>query len=334
MSFLTLCVLVYVVLARELYDKNKIDGIFSFGGLQNTTIAKNAMLDLPIGFPKMIVSTVATGQRTFDQIVDVKDITVMPAISDFSGINSVSTTILQNGVAAICGMASNGIRVIPTSRNAIIGTTVMGATNDGVANAVKLLMEKGMEVVSFHSTGAGGRAMEDLIGQNIITAVMDLTLHEVVYEYFGYGFGFGANNRLVEGVRKEIPMVVCPAGIDFMCQWKNSLFEDIDTRKYNWHNSDLAHVKLKTNEVIDISNIIIDRLNRSVKDNIVVIMPMKGFRSFTRKGEVLHDEEVDLAIIDTFRKGLKKEIPIKSINANFMDEEFSVFAANEMMRIM
>jgi len=321
-------------IVSDLYAEGEIDGIFSCGGLQNTTIGSSAMRGLPIGFPKMMVSTVATGQRTFDKVVGIKDITVMPSISDFAGINVVSRTVIDNAVAALAGMVKHAGGRIPKSKGTVIGTTLMGATNDGVVNAVKLLEEAGHEVVSFHSTGAGGKVMEELIEEGIITAAMDLTLHEVVYEYFGYGFGYGADGRLLSGVKNGIPMVVCPAGIDFMCQWKNAMFDDIDRRKYNWHNSTLAHVKLNVKEVTDISRIIIDRLNEAAPGKVVVIMPTDGFRSFTQKGQALYDKDVDNAIIDTFENHLKKDIPIKYIDANFMEMEFSRFAAQQMLNLL
>ena len=320
--------------ANRLYAEKKIDGILSCGGLQNTTIGAAAMKDLPIGFPKFILSTVATGQRTFDQIVGAKDITVMPSISDFAGINVVSKTVINNAVAALTGMVNNEGGLIETDDKPVIGTTLMGATNDGVVNAVKILEEAGKEVVSFHSTGAGGMSMDELITSGVINSAMDLTLHEIVYEYFGGGFGYSDNKRLLAGIEKGIPMLICPAGIDFICQWKNDMFSDIDKRKYNWHNSTLAHVKLNVREAVDISNIIIERLNMSEKGKVRVIIPTDGFRSFSRKGEALYDREVDDSIISTFKEKLRKDIPLKFVDANFMEMKFSMFAAEEMLDLI
>ena len=309
------------ILTLKLYNNRNLDGIIALGGLQNTTMGTAAMVELPIGIPKLIVSTVATGKRTFDRIVGSKDITVMPSPSDFTGVNSISRVVLDNAAATVIGMVKNAGNVIPKSKDLRIGTTLMGATNDGIANAVELLQQKGYEVVSFHSTGTGGQVMEDLIHAEIINAVMDLTLHEVVYEYFGYGFGFGANSRLSAGAEKGIPMLVCPGGIDFMCQWSNELFEDIEKRKFNWHNSSLAHVKLNRKEVTEITRIIVQRLNEA-KGKVVVVIPLKGLRSFSQPGEALYDPEVDQTIYKVFRDELRSDIPIKEIDANLMDPEF------------
>ncbi len=321
------------VLTFKLYNHGKLDGIIALGGLQNTKMGSSAMLDLPIGIPKLIVSTIATGQRTFDRIVGSKDITVMPSPSDFTGVNSISKTVLNNAIAAIIGMVEYAGQEIPQSKKLRIGTTLMGATNDGIANAVEMMQQKGYEVISFHSTGTGGKVMEELIEADIINAVMDLTLHEVVYEYFGYGFGYGADARLVQGVKKGIPMLICPAGLDFMCQWSNALFDDIDKRKYNWHSPNLAHVKLKKNEAADITRIVVKRLNEAT-GKIVVVIPTKGLRSFSQPGEALYDPEVDQAITDVFVNELRDDIPIKYIHANLMDMAFSEFVVKEMITLL
>ena len=320
-------------LTKRLYQENKMHGIIALGGLQNATMGSSAMVDLPIGVPKLIISTVATGQRTFDEFVKAKDITVMPSPSDFTGVNSVSQTVLDNAVAAIVGMVRDAGGLIPATDKIRIGATLMGATNDGIANAVEMMQAKGYEVISFHSTGTGGRVMEELIGQGVINAVMDLTLHEVVYEYFGYGFGYGADNRLEQGAKMGIPMLVCPAGVDFMCQWPNALFDDIDSRKYNWHNPNLAHVKLNVKEVTDISRMIVKRLNQA-KGKVEVVIPTQGLRSFSQAGEALYDPEVDGAITEVFLNELRSDIPVKLIDVNLMDIAFSKFVVDEMIALL
>lgn len=321
-------------LVPRMYQEGLLDGIISIGGLQNTMVGSGAMRALPIGVPKVMVSTVATGQRTFDLIVGTKDITVIPSICDMSGMNIVSETVLRNAAGAIMGMLQHAGKELPKARTEIVGTTLMGATNDGVVHAVRYLEDKGYHVISFHSTGVGGKVMEELIANGTITATMDLTLHEIVYEYFGSGFGFGTENRLKQGVDKGIPMVVCPGGIDFICQWKNELFPDIARRKMIWHNASLAHVKLSVKEVSDISRMIVSRLNEATTGKVVVLMPRQGFRTFTKVGEPLHDPVVDQAIINVFEQELSRSIPIKYVDANLMDDEFSRRAADEMSALL
>lgn len=321
-------------LVVKLYGRGEIQGIFSCGGLQNTTIAAQAMRALPIGVPKFILSTVASGQRTFDSIVGAKDIVTMPSISDFAGLNVVSRTVLDNAVAAVAGMIEHAGREIPRPASTLIGATLMGATNDGVVKAIRYLQDAGYDVVSFHSTGAGGRSFEQLIGSSVISAAMDLTLHEIVYEHFGRGFGFGPKNRLMAAIERKIPLLVCPAGIDFICQWRNELFEDASTRLIHWHNKDLAHVRLNEQEITDISRIVVGRLNEADAANVKVLIPTQGFRSFTRKGEALHDPRLDKLIIDIMTTKLRADIPVRLLDCNFMDREFYVTAAQEMISLI
>lgn len=315
-------------LVDNLFRNGRIQGAMSIGGLQNSNIGCHAMQVLPFGIPKIMVSTVACGQRVFEPMVGIKDMTIIHAVSDFTGVNVVSRAILSNAISAMIGMLKYSGKTIEKAK--AIGVTFMGATNDGAINAIDFLKQADQEVVAFHSTGTGGRAMEELIDQGTIGAVLDMTLHEVVYEYFGYGFGYGANNRLSMGIEKGIPMVICPGGIDFMCQWKWQLFEDIDSRIYNWHNETLAHVKLRPNEATDVAGLIIERLNMA-KGPVRVIIPRKGLRSMAKEGEELYDPIVDQAIFDAFDKNLRKDIPLKYFDANFCDMAFSKFIADEML---
>lgn len=320
-------------LLKGLYSEGKIQGVIAIGGLQNTIMGATAMQALPIGVPKFVVSTVATGNRTFEFITGTKDITVMPSVVDFAGVNSVSRTILENAAAAITGMVHEGGGELRKEDGITIATTLMGATNDGVVNAAAALMEQGYEVMSFHSTGIGGKTMEELILAGYIDAVMDLTLHEVVYEYFGGGFGAGANNRICAAVQKGIPMVICPAGIDFICLPKGEDFPDFEKRQKIWHNSTLYHLKLFPEEARNISRIIVQRINQT-KGPAAVVFPLKGLRSFTREGEALYNPKVDEAILQVFQTEMRTDIPLFTIDANFMDESFSQLAADTMMALL
>lgn len=317
----------------RLYREKLIDGVISIGGLQNTMIGSAAMRPLPIGVPKIMVSTVACGQRVFDLIVGSKDITVMPAISDFGGMNVVSETVLDNAVAAVVGMVQYAGKELTNRGDILIAATMMGAT-DGVIRAVEELQDNGYSVLCCHSTGIGGKVMEELIESNTVNFAMDLTLHEVVYEYFGKGFGFGAGKRLESGVKKGIPMLVTPGGIEFICKWKHEFTEDDHRRKMIWHNAQLAHIKLSTEEIMEICKKIVDRLNRSEPNKVVVLMPTKGFRTFAELGEPLYDPQGDKIIIDYFASNLREDIPIRYVDASIIDPAFCKVAAEEMMKLI
>ena len=212
----------------------------------------------------------------------------------------------------------------------------MGANNDMATRAVGFLQAAGKEVVSFHSTGAGGRLLEEFVEAGVISAVMDLSLHETVYEFFGNeGFGKGSQGRLIQGAAKGIPMVVCPGCIDFMCinpeDFKNDRFiKNGHERKYIWHNPSLAHVKLSVEEAVGVANLIVSRINQSTGE-VRVLLPESGLRSLSHPGEPLYDPDVDYAIAGVFEDKLRSDIPLIRYNGNFDDEEFSYLCAETML---
>jgi uncharacterized protein (UPF0261 family) len=321
------------ILMPKLYAQGKFDAVLSIGGAQNTTIGVSAMKTLPVGLPKLLVSTVASGQRTFESFVGTKDITLMPSVVDISGINKLTSTILSNAAAAIVGMVEYAGIPLRAEQELIIGATLMGVTNDGVVQAVRLLEKAKLQVISFHSTGVGGRAMEEFIADGTIQAVMDLSLHEITSEMFGKGFSVGADNRLTAACNAGIPQVIAPGGVDFIDFDANELPEDIGIRKYMYHNSNLVHIKLLKHEIVRVGEIIAARLNKS-RGPVTVLIPLRGFRKTTAPGEALYDPEVDAALIEVLHQRLRQDIKIVDVDANINDQTFSQKAAAEMLEII
>jgi len=318
----------------RLYAEGRIDAVFGMGGLQNTVMCSAAFRLLPLGFPKVIVSTVASGFRYFDAVVGDKDIVVIPSIVDFSGMNVISETVLNNGVAAIAGMVDHGGKIMNTDGQFIIGTTLMGITNDTVMSACNQLAAQGREVLSFHSTGVGGRVLDQMIRDGHIKAVMDLTLHELVPEYFGnYGYCRGAENRLCAAAESGIPMLIVPGGIDFICLRKEEFLPDEDERGHVWHNSELTHTRLYEEEVLGITKVIVERLNRAV-GKVVLLLPMGGLRTLSRKGDLFYKPETIRKMKEIFETGLKPEIQLKCVDYNFMDPEFADIIVAEMNALL
>ncbi len=318
----------------KLYKEKKIDGVLGMGGLQNTVVCSAAMRLLPIGFPKLICSTIASGYRYFDTVVGDKDIAVIPSIVDFAGMNPINEAVLGNAVSALIGMTLYGGQLIDTHGEEYIATTLMGITNDTVMRASDALTAQGRKMISFHSTGIGGRVMETLIREGIISAVMDLSLHEMTAEYFGdYGYSKGADNRLCAAAEMGIPALICPGGIDFACLRPDELFDDEEERGYVWHNKDLTHTRLYEHEILDITRTIVERLNRS-KGPTEVILPMGGLRTFSYPGEFFHKPETIKKMKKIFEEGLKPEITFKTYDMNFCDPEFADICAAEMTKLL
>lgn len=318
----------------RLWKEKRIDGAIGMGGLQNTVVCSAALRCLPIGFPKMICSTIASGSRCFETVVGDKDICVIPSIVDFAGMNPINEAVLGNTVSAMVGMVTYGGKRIDTCGEKYIGTTLMGVTNDTVMRASDTLSSHGKKMISFHSTGIGGKVMEDLIREGVISAVMDLSLHEMTAEYLGdYGYSRGADNRLCAAAEMGIPALICPGGIDFACLRKEELLEDEEERGYVWHNKDLTHTRLYEHEILDITRTIVERLNCS-KGPTEVVLPMGGLRTLSYPGQPFHKPETIKKMKRIFEEGLKPEIIFKTYDSNFCDPEFADLCAREMEKLL
>lgn len=319
-------------LIPKLYHKGLFDAIISIGGLQNTTVAVCAMKTLPIGFPKVMVSTVASGKRPFETIVGNTDIITIPSIADFSGRNIITDTVLQNAAAAIIGIVEKAGKPLSFSEDMLIGMTTMGVVDKGSASLVKSLKEKGYQIVSFHSTGVGGKIMDNLVDEGIIKATIEFSLHEIVGEIFG-GYSSGAENRLISSSKKGIPQLIIPGACDFLDLNTSGLQREMLNRKHIYHNSDLVHLKLLKNEIIEVGKLIVARLNES-KGPVTIVIPLQGFRTGTKPGEPLYDPEIDLALIKILRSKVIDNINIIEVDANINDVEFNFVALKEMEKLL
>ena len=326
------------VVLPKMYAEGRFDAVLSAGGLQNTLIASGAMQTLPIGVPKVIVSTVACGGRCFEPFTGIKDIVLLPSIADLAGLNVVSETALSNAASAAIGMAERAGKPLARDGRLRIGATLMGVTNNSVTQAVDILERKNVEVVCFHSTGVGGRYLEELITEGVITAAMDISLHEIVSsDVFNRGFSAGAPNRLKAGAEKGLPMVVAPGALDFVDLYAEDFFAgavgDPKKRKYNLHNSKVAHIKLFPEEARTAAGIVAERIN-SAKGPVTVVLPLRGFREDALPGQALHDPETDGAILDVLRTSLRPDIRKIEVDDNINSLAFSERAAAEMLALL
>ena len=163
----------------SLYRQGSIDGVMAAGGVQNTTVAMSAMQLLPIGFPKLIASTLACGQKPFGAVVGTRDIVVLPSISDFTGLNMMTKTILSNACACVAGMAKHAGALLQKPPRPVVGVSLMGITNEGCCAAIAELERLGIEAIGFHTTGVGGEIMEQLALNGTLDGILDMTTHEI-----------------------------------------------------------------------------------------------------------------------------------------------------------
>lgn len=324
-------------LARELCDEGRLDGIIGIGGNQGTMIASAVMRALPFGVPKVMVSTIASGNLR--PYIGDKDIMIMFSVADLlGGINIVTRTILSNATGAVLGMSEMGVKMAIAPDKQVIGLTAFGSTNEAVTRASELLRSKGYEVIVFHASGAGGSAMEDLIDQGIISGVLDLTTHELVAEIFPEAHDVYAPvnpNRLSIAGRKGIPQVVAPGGLDYFVYGPiDTVPTQIRDRKIHYHNPNNVNVRVNRKELAFTGKVMAERLNKA-KGPVAVLVPLQGWTNWDRRGGDLYDRAADRAFVKSLKKHIEPKVRIIEIDCHMNDPIFAETAVaiiHDMMK--
>jgi len=315
------------VIVARLHAQGAIHGVAALGGSAGTAIATAAMRALPYGFPKLMVSTLAAGDTK--PYVGTKDICMMPSVLDISGLNHVSRRILNNAAGAICGMvAAEPARAFDDKP--LIAATMFGVTTPCVTAARRVLEERGYEVLVFHATGTGGQAMEQLIEDGAIQAVLDLTTTELADELAG-GVMSAGPHRLEAAGRKGIPQLVCPGAIDMVN------FGPVETvpvqfrsRKLYVHNPTVTLMRTTPEECAEIGRITATRLNRA-SGPVTVLIPLQGVSAIDKPGGPFYSPEA----LNSYRRAVKttlsSEIKLVELDAHINDESFARTAADLLL---
>jgi uncharacterized protein (UPF0261 family) len=318
-------------IVQQLYREGKIAGVIGLGGSQGTEIGTSAMRALPLGFPKLMVSTVASGYAQFGTYVGTKDLLMMHSVVDILGLNVFLRTILSNAAGAIMGMVERGVK-IEKPEKIQVGMTIYGTTTPGCMVAKAYLESKGFEVVAFHPNGTGGRAMEEMVEEGILNGVLDMTTHELTDELVG-GLHRAGPNRLEAAGKKGIPQVVVPGSIDFIVTGPiSSLPSEYQNRKYIAHNPSLSLVRASTDEMEKVGKIMASKLN-GAKGPTISMIPLRGFSYPNRKGEALYDEKGNQVFVETLKRNLKG-IKVIEVDAHINDPEFANEAAQTMEKLL
>jgi uncharacterized protein (UPF0261 family) len=310
------------MLLSRLASESRIDGVIGLGGNQGTAVSAMAMRVLPFGFPKMIVSTVASGD--IRPYVGDRDIGMVFSVGDFlGGPNPVTDPILTNAAAAVAGMARHGRRMRAETGKGVVAVTALGNTEPGAGRAVKTLKEKGFSAVAFHASGAGGSAMEDLIADGMIHGVLDLTPHELAEEVVGAGAYRPVNpGRLTTAGKKGIPQVISTGGLEYLCFGpRESVPPGLRRRRIYMHNPYNANVKVSRGEMARVGAVMADRLNNA-SGPVAVLVPLKGWSVYGAPGGVLHDGVGNRILCKALKSGLRADIPLREIDAHINDGPF------------
>jgi Uncharacterized conserved protein len=319
-----------IKIVQELYNSGKLDGILSLGGSQGTNLGTRIMRSLPFGVPKVVLSTLASGD--ISPYIGTKDIAMIPSTSDLIGLNRVTEAALTAAAGAIMGMVA--VAKPTPSEKPLIAISTLGTCAISAVCAKKALEERGYEVVIFHAFG-GGRAMEEMIEQGLIAGIFDLEIMEVANNIYGTPYQAGPS-RLEAAGKKGIPQVVVPGYTDMIGTYGDKLPPGFKTegRKVWEHSPIVWGVSLAKEEKIELGRIIAQKLNKAIGPTAVLI-PQKGVSFADQEGSSWYDPEGNQALAEALRQNLKPGIIFEQINAHILDEVFPLRGAallHEMMQ--
>ncbi len=315
---------------RQLYDQGSIDGVIAAGGSANTTIGTQAMRALPVGFPKLMVSTLASGDVA--PYVGTKDITMMFSVVDIAGINRISARVLRNAARAVAAMAA-GKQEEQTDSRPVIAATMFGVTTPCVMEAKRVLEESGYEVVVFHATGTGGRAMEGLIEDGYIKGVLDITTTELADELVGGILSAGPRRLTVAGAA-GIPQVVSVGAVDMVNFGpRDSVPGRFSARKFYQHNPTVTLMRTTAEENAEIGRRIASRLEGTGALSRV-LLPLKGVSMIDMEGATFHDPEADEQCFASIRSGIDKATPVVELDMHINDPEFARACAEALLELL
>lgn len=314
-----------LVLAR-LAAEGRIDGVISLGGGGGTAIGTAAMRALPLGFPKVMVSTLASGNTA--EYVGVKDIVMFPAVVDVAGINRISRQILTRAAGAICGMVES----IPTPGDdrPLIVASMFGNTTDCVQAAKRILETAGYEVLVFHATGTGGRAMESLIESGMVAGVLDVTTTEWADELVGGILGAGPT-RCEAAARHGVPAIVTPGCLDMVNFGAPATVPtQFAGRTFYQHNPQVTLMRTSPEECAELGRILAEKINLSTAP-VTVLLPLKAISVISAPGQKFHDPVADRILFTALRTYLRKDIQVVELDSTINALEFAQACAARLL---
>ncbi len=311
----------------KLVEEKKIHGVISLGGGGGTALGTAAMRALPVGFPKVMVSTLASGNTA--HYVGTKDITMIPSIVDVAGLNSISKMIFTRAAGAICGMVE--AEPDQTESKPLIVASMFGNTTDCVNHAKQILEEKGYEVLVFHATGIGGKTMESLIESGMVAGVLDVTTTEWADEITGATLSAGPT-RLDAMSKAAIPAVIAPGCVD-MANFgeREALPAAFENRTLYIHNPQVTLMRTNAEENEKIGKVIAEKANANSAP-VAILNPLKAVSVISAEGLAFHDPEADQALFSTIREYAK--VPVIDLEEEVNSPAFAEACAHKLLELM
>ena len=321
-------------LLLERVAAGSVHAVIGLGGLQGTALCTQVMRTLPYGFPKIMVSTVASGDTS--SYVDVKDITMMFSVADLLGVNLFTRRLLANAAGAAHGMAQVDVSITaPRGGKPLIGMSNLGVLTKGAMLALDLFAERGYEALVFHAVGSGGRAMEQMMRQGIIGAVFDYAMGEISDELF-HGLRAGGKDRLTVAGDLGIPQVLCPGGTEhlgILVDPPNTVPERWKHHKYVFHSPVVLAPRLNQEELKLVAHEICKRLQHT-KGNAVLMIPKDGTGRYAMPGGPLRDPAGDAVFFKELVANLPKCIEVVERDLHAEDPAFVAEAVDRLVELI
>lgn len=317
----------------DLQLAGKIQAVVTLGGTQGTSTCAPILQALPYGFPKVMLSTAASGD--VGPFVGIKDITMMFAVSDILGLNVFSRKILANAAASAWGMAQVEQCITKSEAKGVIGMSNLGVLTKGAMHAIELFEKAGYEVITFHAIGAGGDAMEQMMKEGIITAVFDYAMGEIADGCFDALRASGPDRLTVAG-KLGLPQVICPGGsehLGLLVSEPSKIPDGWENHQITWHTPYVFVPRLNAEEQAKVANTIGDRLQSST-EKTAFIMPLKGVSSYSAKGGELYNTDLDAAYWDALQNALPNHVEVEALDLAAEDSAFVDHAVNKLISMI
>lgn len=318
---------------KKMIAEGECQAILALGGSSGTSVAASAMQELPVGVPKLIVSTMASGNVS--HYIGTKDICLMYSVVDIAGLNRISRKVLTNAAFAAAGMAKRPKTIDAESNKPLVTLTMFGVTTPCVQRVQEQLESRGYETTIFHATGAGGMAMEALIKEGLVDAVIDLTTTELTDEYVGGVLTAGPDRMEAAGAR-GIAQVVVPGAMEVI-NWgpENTVPAEHRTpeRRLHVHNATVTVTRTNLEESRQLGKIFARKLSKA-KGPVSVLLPLRGLSALDAPGQPYEDPVADQALFEEIEKGLAGKVTVRRVDACINDPEFADAVVSEFDALM
>lgn len=303
----------------ERYEAGDCAGVLALGGSAGTTIGTAAMRALPHGVPKVMLSTMASGDvRPY---VGPKDVTMAHSVADIAGLNRLTRQVIGNAAGAVAGMVATEAPE-PDESKPTVAVTMFGVTTPCVETACEYLEERGYEVLVFHATGTGGQAMEELIEQGVVDAVLDVTTTELADQLVGGVLSAGPD-RLEAAGKRGIPQVVSVGALDMVNFGpEDEVPERFRGRTLHVHNPTVTLMRTTPEENRELGRLLAEKVNGATGP-VTVALPLEGVSAIDVTGEDFHDPEADRALFDAIRENLDSEVDLLEVETDVNDPDFA-----------